>query len=168
MSNLDSIRNLFVSDSLRKGARRDAVLWANADILLTDAMVQIINDIKLGRLRNDSVMKRRDSVLTNEFVLDKLKSILESQPLNDVFTSLEPSHRKYHELKSGIKSFLDSASFKAYTIVPDRKKDSLNFKKLLQRRLYEGDFISFDSTAADSAQLSKAIKKFQQKQKNNR
>ena len=163
--NLDTLRTLFLNDSLAKGEKRDARFWANADILLTDALVQIVTDIKLGRLQNDSVMKRTDSVLSKEFVLEKLNAVIESQSMDKVFSSLEPAHRKYHELKAGIKNFLDSASFKTYTQVPAPGKNAQDYKKLLQQRLYEEEFISFDSTAADSVQLAAAIKKFQRKQK---
>jgi L,D-transpeptidase YcbB len=163
--NLDTLRTIFLNDSLAKGEKRDARFWANADILLTDALVQIVTNIKLGRLQNDSVMKRSDSVLSKEFVLEKLNAIVASQSVNSVFSSLEPAHRKYHELKAGIKNFLDSASFKTYTRVPAPGKNVSDFKKLLQQRLYEDGLISFDSTAADSVQLAAAIKKFQQNQK---
>src|SRR5688572_21859325 len=40
-NHLKSLRTRFVNDSMGKGDRMDAALWARADILLTDAFVQI-------------------------------------------------------------------------------------------------------------------------------
>lgn len=165
LKNLDTLRTLFMNDSLAKAGRRDARLWANADILMTDAFVQIVQDIKLGRLQNDSVMNRTDSVLSKEFVLQKINSAFESQSLFNVFTSLEPKHKKYYDLKRGIKKFLDSASFKNYTHVPVPYKNTTEHKRLLQQRLFEDGLISFNSPIADSSQFADAIKKFQKNQK---
>ena len=165
LKNLDALRTLFFNDSLAKAGRRDARLWANADILMTDAFVQIVQDIKLGRLQNDSVMKRTDSVLSKEFVLQKINSAYESQSLFNVFSSLEPKHKKYYDLKSGIKKFLDSATFKNYTHVPVPYKNTTEQKKLLQQRLFEDSLISFNSPIADSTQFADALKKFQKHQK---
>ena len=165
LKNLDTLRTLFFNDSLAKADRRDARLWANADILMTDAFVQIVHDIKLGRLQNDSVMKRTDSVLSKEFVFQKINSAFESQSLFSVFSSLEPRHKKYSDLKSGIKRFLDSATFKNYTHVPVPYKNTTGHKKIVQQRLFEDSLISFNSPIADSTQFADAIKKFQKHQK---
>ena len=158
---IDTIQHLFFADSLQNAARKDVNLWAKADILLTDAAIQIMNDIKLGRLQNDSVMKRSDSLLQKEFVVEKLDSILENKSVYNVFSSLEPQYKGYHELKAGIKIFLDSADFKFYTHVPFPYRDTLKFKQLLQQRLFESGYISFSSPAADTGQLKQAIRNFQ-------
>jgi len=111
---------------------------AASDILLTDALSQIFFDVKLGRLKNDSVMKRTDSVLTNEYVLEKLNAIAETKSLYAVLHSLEPAHKGYHELKAGIKKFLDSADFRKLTRLPFVNKIIVNFSKKLKKRLIEG------------------------------
>ncbi|MBK8951629.1 MAG: hypothetical protein IPM85_04160 [Chitinophagaceae bacterium] len=36
-TSIHAIRQQFITDSLNKGARMDAALWAKADIMLTDA-----------------------------------------------------------------------------------------------------------------------------------
>lgn len=64
---LKDIRQKFFIDSLAKGDRKDAALWSKADIMLTDAFVQIIKDVKLGRLPQDSITLRKDSVLNDAF-----------------------------------------------------------------------------------------------------
>lgn len=159
---LKEIRQRFFTDSLAEGDRRDAALWSKADVMLTDAFVQIVKDVKLGRLPQDSITLRKDSVLPEGYYLQQYDAILQSG-LAKVIQSLEPQHRGYHLLKAGIKKFLDSAEYKQFTIVPYPEKNISKFNRALQKRLYEGGFITFDSVAADSAQLAEAIKQFQKK-----
>ncbi len=159
---IKSINKQFIADSLGKGDRKDAALWAKADVLLTDAFINIIKDVKIGRLPNDSISLRKDSVLTNDFVRLQINKVFTSG-LSAVIHSLEPPHLEYRLLKAGIKKFLDSADYRKFTFVTYPEKDKRKFQQLLQKRLYEGGFISFDSTAADSTQLAEAIKRFQRK-----
>jgi len=130
--------------------------------MLTDAFVQIVKDVKLGRLPQDSITLRKDSVLSDEFYQQQVEALQQSG-LTKVIQLLEPQHWGYHLLKAGIKKFIDSADYKQFTIVPYPEKDVVKFSRALQKRLYEGGFISFDSIAADSAQLAEAIKLFQKK-----
>ncbi|MEP6700540.1 MAG: L,D-transpeptidase family protein [Bacteroidota bacterium] len=159
---LRTIRQQFSDDSLAKTDRKNATLWAKADIIMTDAFVQIVKDVKLGRLPNDSVTLRKDSVLTDEFY-EKQFDALPQSGVSTIVQSLEPKQRGYDLLKAGIRKFLDSADYRQFTVVPYPEKDQLKLRRALQKRLYEGNFIAFDSVAADSIQLAAAIKKFQQK-----
>lgn len=154
------IRKKFLNDSLSKSDRKDASLWSMADLLLTNAFFQLVKDIKLGRLPTDSISLRKDSVLSDDFYLKSIESLRQDGKATILFRNLEPVHTGYQNLKNGIKDFLDHADYRQFTIVPS-SKDSLNFKKILQKRLFEGGYISFDSLQADSAQLANAVKKFQ-------
>lgn len=158
---LEKIHQLFQADSLDKNERKDAALWAKADLALTDAFVQLVKDIKFGRLPSDSISLNKDTVLADDFFKEQLAAIRNGSSLATLVQSLEPSHWGYKQLKSGIRNFLSSAGFKEYTQVPLPGKDITGYKKSLQKRLYEGGYISFDSTMADSAQLADAVKKFQ-------
>lgn len=160
---LTHIRGLFKNDSLARGDRKDVALWAKADMLLTDAFVQMIKDVKLGRLPNDSVTLRKDSVLSDSFYLAQFTGLVQQGSVSQVIQSLEPRHKEYKLLKKGIQKFLDSASYGQYTKVPLPGKDPVTFKKMLQKRLFEEGFIAYDSVAADSVSLADAVKKFQQK-----
>lgn len=163
VEDLDGIYQRFIKDSFVKNDRRNAALWAKADMLMTDAFVSIIKDVKLGRLPQDSVTLRKDSVLSDSFYLAQLDMLQKSVSVNQLVTALEPRQIGYRLLKNGIKKFLDSANYKQFTLVPAPGKDQVQFKKALQKRLYEEGFIAFDSVAADSAQLTQAVKKFQEK-----
>lgn len=158
---LISIRTRFHNDSLGRSDRKNAVLWARADLMLTDAFAQILKDIKLGRLPQDSITMRKDSVLNDEFYFQQYDILRISNSLSQVISTLEPKHEGYRLLKAGIKNFLDSFDNKNYTYVPAPSKDTASFRKTLQKRLYEGGFFTTDSVRADSAQLATAIKKFQ-------
>lgn len=157
---IDSMFSTFSADSL---AVRDAVLWAKADLMLTDALFHMIRDLKLGRLPQDSMTMRKDSVLTDSFYFDQLLLAHREGQLAGVFAGLEPKHPGYHELKKAIPAFLDSADDRVFTKVPASRKDSIAFRVSLQKRLFEEGFISFDSIRADSAELAEAVKKFQRK-----
>lgn len=160
---LETIRQQFIKDSLSKSDRKDALLWAKADMMLTDAFVQIVKDIKLGRLPQDSITLRKDSVLSEEFYLQQFTILKESGSFTNLINSLEPKHKGYQLLKEGIPKFLDSADYRQFTKVPYPEKDIKKFNRAIQKRLFEGGFIAFDSTAADSTQLANAIKLFQKK-----
>lgn len=158
---LSVIRQLFAADSLSGKERKDASLWAKADLMLTDAFVQLIKDVKFGRLPADSISLNRDTVLADDFFKEQLNAVRNGNSVTALLESLEPAHWEYKLLKSGIRDFLATATFKEYTPVPSRGKDTTGFKKALQKRLYEGGYIAFDSTLADSARLAEAVKKFQ-------
>ncbi|HYM93641.1 MAG TPA: peptidoglycan-binding protein, partial [Chitinophagaceae bacterium] len=159
---LSEIRARFSDSDNGKSERKDAALWARADIMLTDAFVQIVKDIKLGRLPQDSITMRPDSVLKDKFYLHQLDLLQEKGSLTEVIESLEPKIKGYYLLKEGLRKFLDKAKDKTYTYVPSPSKDAASYKKALQQRLFEGGFIETDSIAADSVQLSHALKKFQE------
>jgi murein L,D-transpeptidase YcbB/YkuD len=159
---IDFIKTKFSNDSI---ARKDVVLWSKADILLTDGLLQIIKDVKLGRLQKDSVTLRKDSAIANEFYQQQLSKIIESGSIATVIDSLEPSIVAYHELKAGIKKFLDSAKFRDYTYVPSPIYDSANFRPALHRRLFEENLLDSGYAFADSAELFNAIKEYQRHKK---
>lgn len=159
---LDSIRQKFKADAFAEKERRDAVIWAKADIILTDAFIGIVKDIKLGRLPADSVTLRADSILADDYYYGRLVLIQRYNSLDRVFQQLEPKHEGYAKLKAGIPAFLDSADNKVYTVVPLPAEKSPLFKRLLQKRLTEGGFLAADTAEADTARLSAAIRKFQE------
>lgn len=157
---LDSIMRQFAADTLVKGARKNVLYWARADIMLTDGFLQLAKDIKLGRLPNDSISLRKDSVLTNEMMQQFYADLKAGGSIQALAERLEPKHKGYQQLKKGIPAFLKNFNTRAFTFVPARK-DSLRFAEALQRRLFEGGYITFTDRRADSAELATAVKQFQ-------
>ncbi len=159
----------FLKDTLDKDsvARMNVNLWTKADLLLTDGFMHIIKDLKQGRLQADSLSLNKDSVLVGTFFIASLDELVEKKNFTALLTSLQPKHKKYWELKKGIKKFVDSMDRRIFTHVtyPFKKgddKDSLYFIKLLQKRLAESKCINIGKKTADSTELTNAIKKYQQ------
>ena len=159
---LFSIQKKFSNDAFAESDRKDASLWARADLMMTDAFVQIIKDIKLGRLPQDSIFMRTDSVLNDDACLQQWNILQQTGSLNQVIKVLEPRQEGYKLLKAGIKRFLDSFDHRSYTYVPSPSKDRTKYKQALQKRLYEGGLIETDSIPADSIHLAEGLKKFQE------
>ncbi|MEQ1678175.1 MAG: peptidoglycan-binding protein, partial [Chitinophagaceae bacterium] len=159
VAQLKELREKFAADTLTKAERKDAMLWSKADILLTNAFVQLVKDVKLGRLPNDSITLRKDSVLSDDFYKQKFAELQTDGSMTAIAKSLEPVHKGYQLLKKGIPSFLEKADYHQYTKVPAR--DVPGFSEALQRRLFEGGYIASDSVRLDSAQIAAAVKKFQ-------
>ena len=49
------LKKIFAADAFKDKETQDAASWARADLMLSDALVSIFHDIKLGRLPNDSI-----------------------------------------------------------------------------------------------------------------
>lgn len=162
--NLQALKATLDSDSLK---RMDAVLWAKADLMLTDAFMRIMKDLKSGRLKDDSISLNKDSAQSADFFVQQLNELKDKKQFTPLLNALQPKHKGYWDLKAGIKRFLDSMDRRSYTYVtyPYKKgdsKDSVFFIKTLQKRLNESGAISLTGQLPDSAQLSVAVKKYQQ------
>lgn len=162
---LGKIRELILADSLTRKVKNNAALWSRADLLLSDALVRIFKDIKLGRLPNDSVTLRKDSVLSDEFIRIKFNDIVSGGSLIATISALEPKHTGYYDLKAGIGSFLEKADFTEISKIkyPDKNTDYL--KAAVVKRLFESGYIDSVSTIPDSIELSKTLVKYQKERR---
>ena len=160
---LNILKNVLDTDSLK---RMDAVLWSKADVILTDACLHLIRDLKYGRIRQDSARLSNDTSTLTKSLISLQQSLILQNTFTNFLDNLQPQHKGYWELKKGIKRFVDSMDRRAYTYVtyPYKKndaKDSLLFIKTLQKRLSESKCISFTNKLPDSTQLDSSIKKYQ-------
>lgn len=163
---LQSLVQNFALDTLITGSRRDALLWTNADLMLTDAFFRISSHLHLGRLGIDSVYMNPDSSLTDSFYHKNLNDVLVGKDLKEAFHAMEPKHHGYQTLRIALKAFLDTANFKStYTYVSYPFKDSSLFIKTLVKRLKEESAISWQAKTVDSTELANAILKVQRKRK---
>lgn len=158
---ITEVLNKFRADTAGKSDSRDAALWSKLDLLLTDGFLRLVKDLKLGRLPNDSVSQRKDSVLANTFYTARLREFTTNNNLYAVMTALEPVHPGYRALRAAIPGFLAQAATRTFTPVPSMKENPAGFRTALQKRLFEGGYLSTDTVAADSATLASAIKAFQ-------
>lgn len=142
-----------------KEKKLDAARWAYGDMLLTSAFVQLVKDLKVGRLLPDSVLAK-DSTLTPAFFHEQFNTYKRVD--NDSFArQLEPRHTGYVRLKAALRNFLPHADFKSYTFVST--KDSSQIPSLLYTRLLEDDSLRIEKMQPDSLVIAEAIKKFQKR-----
>lgn len=158
----------FLKDTLDADSitRMNASYWTKADLLFTDAFMHLLKDLKQGRLQPDSLSLNKDSVLVDKFFIATLNELFDKQKFTDLLNSLQPKHKEYWELKKSIKAFTDTMDRKPYSSInyPFKRgnvKDSLFFISMLQKRLLESGCIDSGKSLPDSAQLFKAIKKYQ-------
>lgn len=156
-----ALKNKFSADNDIK----DAASWARADLMLSDALISIIHDIKLGRLPNDSITLRKDSVLTEEFIASKFNAAASGLSLDFIIPPLEPKHEGYRELKTAVRIFLDQADFKPVTPISFPNNNREELRQAVIKRLLEIDFIDSTSLTADSIKLASILKKFQKKRR---
>ncbi len=160
---LQFLKDTLDADSLTS---MKAAYWPRIDVLFTDGFMHIIKDLKQGRLQPDSLSLNKDSALVDNYFIVTLDELLDKKQFNVLLKSLQPKHKEYWELKKGIKKFVDSMDTKEYTRItyPFKRgdaKDSVLFVRLLQKRLLESNCIEAGENLPDSAQLTRAIKKYQ-------
>lgn len=166
LKNIRSLKAKLDGDSIK---RMDAVLWTKADLMLSDAFLHLMKDLKVGRLTDDSTyLTKKDKRTTNDFYISSLKTLVENNHFSELINSAEPKHSGYVELKKVIPWFLDSMDRTVYTYLKyphkaNDEKDSLFFIKTLQKRLRESSCIEQGSGLPDSTELNAAIKKYQKK-----
>lgn len=159
------LKKIFAADAFKDKETQDAASWARADLMLSDALVSIFHDIKLGRLPNDSITLRKDSVLSEEFISSKFNAAASGLSLNVIMSTLEPKYKGYRELKNAIRVFLDSADFSPIipVVFPNKNRDEL--RTAVVKRLFEIGYVDSLNAQLDSLQLAGVLKKYQ---KNNR
>lgn len=154
------IRSALINDTL---AKTDANAWTIAELMLSDAFMQLSKHLKQGRLLPDSLSLSANAAVANDFFIKNLNTVIREKSLTSLLNTLEPRHTGYSELKKGIKRFTDSMDRRRYTYVVYPNKDSLSFIKNLQIRLKEGEYLDASVNQADSEHLSNAVKNFQKR-----
>ncbi len=145
-------------------AMMDAALWAQSDLLFTDALFQIIKDLKLGRLSRDSVTLRKDTVLTDSFYVAVLKNIFNTNQMTSGLEALEPRYRGYQELKAALSHFVDTMNRTRFTYLyyPYYDPvDSAAFIRNLKMRLYEGGYLNAKEEELNATALKEVVKNYQ-------
>ena len=141
--------------------RRDAVLWANAELLMTDAFAGLLCDLKQGRLQPDSLSWKYDTAKYNNFFAANIEKLRNGENLDSILAHVQPQHEGYRLLKSSIQKFVDSMDPRVYTYLTFPYKDSLLFLRQFRKRMEEAG-ISIAANA-DSTALSNAVKSYQKK-----
>lgn len=152
---LTSLRQTLSDTSAGKNML-DASLWAEADLYFTAGFVQIIKDLKNGRILQDTTALKKDSALNGNFFLEQLSSF-KNDGVDTFASRFEPRHAGYKAIKEAMKSFVTTADFRSYTYV--NFKDSLNLRKMVGKRLDEEDSIHIAND--DSLAVAAGVKQYQ-------
>jgi murein L,D-transpeptidase YcbB/YkuD len=152
---LKAIKIGLASDTLH---RRNAALWARADMMYTDAYLSIAKHLSVGRLNRDSVTLRSDSGYTENFYLRNFQDAIAQKNIRGTLEQLEPKLNGYKEIKDAIKSFLDSAVFKKTTYILYPNKDSLAMMQQVEKRLNELGLLQLP---ANTQTLTESIRSYQ-------
>lgn len=155
---LNSIRQRFAADS---ASRMNAALWTNADLMLTDAFMLVIDHLSKGRLGPDTLTMKTDTGKAESFYSDALKSVMKAGQVKPVFHGVEPANSDYVELRKSVKDWLATSDLRQLTYVVYPFKDSMTFVKQLYRRLDEAGFATDNGKRPDSASFAQAIAKYQ-------
>ena len=163
---LGSLKTMLETDSMK---RMDARLWTRADLLLTDAFMHLLKDIRVGRILPDSVLlNKSDTNNREDFYVSSLHTFIGNKQLTQLVNAAEPIHQGYQALKALLPSFLDSMDRKVYTYVnypfkQGDEKDSVFFVRTITKRLQESGSIPPGIKMPDSTQLDAAIRKYQKR-----
>jgi murein L,D-transpeptidase YcbB/YkuD len=165
---LDALEGIFREIAADSSGDPNGRKWAEADILLTDAGLHLLNDLHYGRMNYSIVHDAGPS--KKLFLLRQLTRIINEGQLTTILADAEPHHAGYLALKAALPRFLDSMDRKSYTYVryPFKKsdeKDSLNFIRNMKQRLFESRCLEQLDNLPDSARFSEAIKKYQRSNK---
>lgn len=155
---LRNFRKLVEADTL---AQKDAALWARHDLIMTNSFLQLVKDLKHGRLPKDSTTLRKDSVITDSFFIAQLQAAVQSRQVNDVLHALEPKYEGYDSIRAYLPRFLESAKFVPYTYLQYPYTDSIAFYKLLAQRLREVKLLDSANLSPDTTAFAAAIRKYQ-------
>ena len=109
-SELSELRHRLIIDTSSKQDKLDAALWAKTELYLSDAFIQLIKDLRNGRILSDTTSVRKDSALTDSFYNSQLQAF-KNNSIYSFTSELEPSHNGYQNLKNALKHFLIVADF---------------------------------------------------------
>ena len=157
-SKLKKLKSFLQNDSLNKGTQ---VMWGNAELMMTDAVVGMLRDLKQGRMQGDSLSWGNDSNKIISYFLPNMEKIRKKEKIDTLLASVQPKHKGYVALKSGIKKFVDSMDNHVYTYVTYPMRDSNSLRKELKKRLGENEILL--EANADSIAIVQALKQYQNK-----
>jgi murein L,D-transpeptidase YcbB/YkuD len=158
LKNLELIRLKLNTDSI---AKSDANLWTKVDLMLTDAFMKAVKELREGRLVEDSISIVHQQKYIDSFFIVKLNNAVHLQEVNTTLFSLEPTHPEYIQLRSAVKSFVANMDSNEYETIQYPYKDSLTFVKKIYQRLAPLDSISRKNLQPSLQDFSRELKRYQ-------
>lgn len=143
-------------------ARKDAALWAQLDMLMTDAFMKMASHLRFGVVPRDSITLRRDSVYSDTLLSNYLTSALHQHIVGVTLRSQEPQHRGYQQLKSAWINFKGKYSDMKWDSLPVSYTDTPAYRQQLINRLVQsGHLDTSGGHGTDTSLLKKGIRAFQ-------
>jgi murein L,D-transpeptidase YcbB/YkuD len=143
----------------------DAVAWTKADLMLSDAFMKTLKDLKEGRIVPDSSSIVTKQKLIDSFFIRNQDKAIASNNISEMFRGVEPDNNNYLALRDALKSFVDSMDTRKFLYISYPYRDTIKFYKDLHKRLLQSGFGSSEVETPDSATLSEIVKKYQAKHK---
>ena len=159
---LDSLRSKIQNDSL---VRMDAIAWTKADLMLSDAFMNTLKDLKEGRIVPDSSSIINKQKFIDSFFISNQEKVIASNNISEIFQSVEPDNNNYLALRDALKSFVDSMDTRKFLYIGYPYSDTVKFYKDLHKRLLQSGFGNPAIEMPDSATLSNIVKQYQSKHK---
>ena len=148
-----------VRDSL---TQKDAVAWTKTDLMLSDAFMLALKDLKEGRMISDSASISSNSIMVDSFFVGKLDQVIAGVPVSEIFSAIEPKQAEYQALRQALKSFVDHMDTKTYTQVKFPNKDSLEFTRNIYTRLTELGYGNRVGGSPSPEEYEEALKRYQE------
>ncbi|WP_423736270.1 L,D-transpeptidase family protein [Chitinophaga caseinilytica] len=146
-----------------KESLRDAALWAQTDVLLTDAFFKLASHLHYGVIPRDSIALRKDSLLTDDVLNMLLREAITGNHISEILQSREPTHEAYRLLKIGLAEYESRYKDVVWDTLPSEYTDTVAFRHQLAVRLAEtGHLDTLENNIGDTVALKKAVKQFQQ------
>lgn len=133
---------IYLSDKMKTDSvsQKDAVSWTKTDLMLSDAFMQILKDLKEGRMLPDSQSIISKQNMIDSFFVKKLKEAYGGQTILEILSSIQPKHADYEALQQALKAFVDTMDTKKYSYVNFPNSDSLDFTKKIYARLIQSGY----------------------------
>lgn len=154
---LVALMNNLAADS---SARLDAMKWAQADLLLSDAFMRLCQHLRYGLLPPDSLRLSRDSAYSDSALAALLDTAIQAGRSDSVLRAQAPAWKPYRALRDAVAAYRRDYGQRQWDSLPSAREDSAAFPSLLRRRLIQGG--ELDSAAAGHPDAVKAaVQRFQ-------
>ncbi len=107
---------LFLFEKIKTDSvfQNDAVVWTKSDLMLSDAFMQILKDLKEGRMLPDSQSIISQQKMIDSFFIKKMNEITDAPSIASILSSVQPKHTDYQALQQALKAFVDTMDTKKY------------------------------------------------------
>lgn len=158
---LDSLTSLYQKISTDSLSNKDAISWTKADLMLTDAFIQTLKDLREGRMIPDSASIISRNGLIDSFFITKLNELSDGPSVSEMLIGVQPKQMDYQSLQQALKPFVDSMDTKRYTYVFFPNSDSLDFTKNIYARLTQSGYGNSAISTPDLEEYTSALQKYQ-------